>query len=187
VTVAGTARRGWVSATLGVAAVAVLLPLTTFLVSAWLLGLQLQNVQSGSMAPTYPVGSLLVVGQVDAAHVETGAAIVFEDPRTPGRLITHRVVRISPGDDLQFVTRGDANATVDPVPVPARLVRGHVLWQVTYLGSLLDWLQWPRSFVVLVLLPGLLLAWLEWHSRHRPATQRQERPPGREGRAALSP
>jgi signal peptidase I len=46
------------------------LPFTTFAVASWLLGWQLQPVLSGSMEPTYPVGSLLVVGQVDPADVE---------------------------------------------------------------------------------------------------------------------
>lgn len=149
--------RGWLAATLGVGVIAVLLPLATFLVAAWLLGWQLQSVQSGSMAPTYPVGSLLVVGQIDAADVEPGMAIVFEDPGEPGRLVTHRVVGRAGGDSLAFTTRGDANATTDPMPVHARLVRGRVLWSVSSLGSLLDWLQWPRSFVLLVALPTALL------------------------------
>lgn len=158
-------RRGWLSATLGVAAIAVLLPLAIFLVGAWLLGWQLQHVQSGSMSPTYPVGSLLVTAQIDAADVRPGMPIVFQDPREPGRLVTHRVVRVAAGETLQFVTQGDANAAADGAPVPARLVRGRVLWQVSHLGTLLDWLQWPRSFLILVLAPGLALAVLEWRSR----------------------
>jgi signal peptidase len=150
-----------------VLAVAVLLPLATFLVSAWLLGWQLQAVQSGSMAPTYPVGSLLVTAAVDPADVEPGMAIVFEDPRTTGRLVTHRVATLAPGDALAFITRGDANLSTDITPVPAQLVRGRVFWQVTHLGTLLDWLQWPRSFVLLVLGPGLALIALELHERRR--------------------
>jgi signal peptidase len=153
--------RGWRGATLA-AVPAVLLPLTTFLVAAWLLGWQLQSVQSGSMTPTYPVGSLLVVGQMDAGDAEPGMAIVFEDPREPGRLITHRVVARTPGDALAFITKGDANTTADPAPVPARLVRGRVLWSVSFLGNLMDWLQWPRSFALLVVLPALALAVVEW-------------------------
>ncbi len=47
------------------------------------------------------------------------------------------------------------------------MVRGRALWRITYLGSLLDWLQWPRSFVVLGLFPGLLLALLELRTRIR--------------------
>ena len=162
--------RGWLSATLGVTAVAVLLPLATFLTAAWLLGWQLQAVQSGSMAPTYPRGSLLVISAVDPADVEAGMALVFEDPRSPGRLVTHRVVTVAPGDELAFITRGDANRSADVAPVPAHLVRGRVLWQVTHLGTILDWLQWPRSFVLLVLVPGVLLAISELRERRRART-----------------
>jgi signal peptidase len=165
--------RGWLGATLGVVLIALLLPLTVFLVAAWLLGWQLQSVQSGSMTPAYPMGSLLVIGQIDAGDVEPGMAVVFEDPREPGRLVTHRVLGTSAAESLQFVTQGDANANADPTPVPARLVRGRVLWGVSHLGSLLDWLQWPRSFALLVVGPGLALGFLEWRARR----QRQGRFP----------
>lgn len=163
-------RRGWRSATLvalGVAGVAILAPLAAFLVAAWIQGWQLQSVLSGSMAPTYRIGTLLVVGQIDAADVETGMAIVFEDPHVPGRLVAHRVVATVDSSELQFWTQGDANATRDAAPVPARLVRGRVLWQVAHLGTLMEWLQWPRSFVLLVLLPAGLLAVSEWRTRRR--------------------
>jgi signal peptidase len=156
--------RGWQTAALA-ALFATLVPLATFLVSVWLLGWQLQHVESGSMSPTYPVGSLLVTAQVDPADVQVGMPLVFEDPREPGRLVTHRVVGVAPGVELAFLTRGDANVTNDPTPIPARLVRGRVLWHVTLLGTVLDWLQWPRSLVILVLVPCAVLAYLEFRSR----------------------
>lgn len=161
--------RGWLGATLGVVVVAVLLPLTVFLVAVWLLGWQLQSVQSGSMSPTFAVGALLVIDQVDPADVEPGMAITFEDPAAEGRLVTHRVVSRAPGPELAFITKGDANATADALPVPARLVRGRVLWSVSQLGTLLDWLQWPRSFLLLVIVPGALLAGSEWRARRAAA------------------
>jgi signal peptidase len=161
-----TTLRGWSSAALAFVT-ALLLPLATFLVAVWLLGWQLQDVQTGSMTPTYPVGSLLVVGQIDAAAVQPGMAITFEDPAQPGRLVTHRVEQIAPGNALAFVTHGDANAAADAVPVPARLVRGRVLWSVTALGTFMDWLQWPRSFALLVALPVALLVWLELRDRRQ--------------------
>lgn len=156
--------RGWLTAALA-AAVALLLPLATFLVATWLLGWQLQAVLSGSMSPAYPVGSLLVVGQIDASDVRAGMPIVFEDPREPGRLVTHRVVGPVPADASAFRTRGDANAAVDPAPVPARLVRGRVLWSVSGLGAVLDWLRWPNGFLLLVGLPGVVLVATELHRR----------------------
>jgi signal peptidase len=157
---------------LAAAAVAVLLPLATFLVSAWLLGWQLQTVLSGSMAPTYPVGSLLVVGQIDASDVRPGMAVVFEDPANRGRIVTHRVVERVPADTVQFRTQGDANAAPDPVTVPARLIRGRVLSHVTHLGTLMEWLQWPRSFVLLVVAPATLIVIVEWRDRRRSRADR---------------
>jgi signal peptidase len=157
--------RGWRGAALGVVVVAVLLPLTIFLAASWLLGWQLASVQSGSMTPTFPVGSLVVVGPVDPADVEVGMAIAFQDPDDASRLITHRVVGVAPGTELAFITKGDANATADPRPVPARFIRGRTLWHVTYLGTFLDWLQWPRSFWLLVVAPSAVLVLLELRSR----------------------
>ena len=157
--------RGWLSAALAAVVVALLLPLATFLVATWLLGWQLQTVLSGSMSPTYPVGSLLVVGQIDASDVRAGMPLVFEDPLEPGRIVTHRVVGPVPEDASAFRTRGDANSTVDPADVPARLVRGKVLWSVSVLGSGLDWLKWPNGFLLLVGLPGVILLGSELRRR----------------------
>jgi signal peptidase I len=155
---------------LGAVAVAVLLPLATLLVSTWLHGWQLQAVQSASMEPTYPVGSLLVIEPIDASKVRPGMALVFEDPTTPGRLVVHRVVGPAPGGQVAFLTQGDANASRDPVPVPARMVRGQVKWQVTELGHVLTWLQWPRSSLLIAVPLGLLVA-SEWLERRRKAAE----------------
>ena len=161
--------RGWSMATLA-AAFAVLLPLTT-LRGCLADGRHRQAAQSGSMQPTYAVGALLVVAPIDASQVNVGMPVVFEDPQHPGRLVVHRVVAQLPGDTLQFATQGDANATRDPAAVPARMVRGRVLWQyINGLGPAMEWLQWPRSFLMLVVLPGLLLGVAEWRARRvRPA------------------
>jgi len=71
----------------------------------------------------------------------------------------------APGETLQFVTQGDANAVPDPHAVPAPLVRGRVPWSVSHLGTALDWLQWPRSFLLLVVGPAVGLAGLELRTR----------------------
>jgi signal peptidase len=156
-----------VSTALAVLGLATLLPLASLLVSVWLKGWQLQAVQSDSMAPTYPVGSLLVVEPIDASQVHPGMALVFEDPYIRGRIVTHRVVSRASGAALQFWTQGDANPTRDPYPVPARFVRGRVIWHVTDLGFITSWLRWPRSFLLLVVLPALWLGVDVWLTRRR--------------------
>ncbi len=181
-------RLGWVLPALSAGAVAVLLPLSIFLVTVWLLGGQLQAVLSGSMSPTYPVGSLLVVAPIDAGDVEPGMALVFEDPVQPGRVVTHRVASVIETPSLQFVTQGDANTRADAAPVPARMVRGRVLWHLRGLGVLLTWLAWPRGFIALVVLPAVLLLALEARKRvDRPAFRaagREEPDPAGDGAAA---
>lgn len=163
----GGARLGWAAPVLAVLAVAVLLPLATFLVGVWLFGAQLQGVQSGSMAPTFPTGSLLVVAPVDPTAVDVGMPVTFVDPGAPDRLVTHRVLAVRTDGGLQFVTQGDANARPDALPVPARMIRGRVLWHVNGLGDVLTWLQWPRGFVLLVLIPAGLLVVAEVGARRR--------------------
>ena len=76
----GTARRPrrWVTLPLGVLALVLLVPLTIFFVATWLSGSRLQVVQTGSMEPTYPRGSLLVVEPVDPSDVRPGQALMFE-------------------------------------------------------------------------------------------------------------
>jgi signal peptidase len=146
---------------LAVLVIAVVLPFTTFVVASWLLGWQLQPVLTASMSPTYPVGSLLVVGPVDPSEVRAGMAVTFDDPAKPGRLVTHRVVRVREGDPLFFDTQGDANASPDPFPVPARSIRGRVLWHVPILGYAVDFLGWPRGFILLVVIPAVALGLTE--------------------------
>jgi signal peptidase len=148
--------------------IAVVMPFTAFAVGTWLAGYRLQPVLSASMEPSFPLGSLLVVQPTDAGSVEPGMAVTFEDPIVAGRVVTHRVVRLTPGDELGFVTRGDANATEDPIPIPARSIRGRVLWAVPGLGFPVDWLAWPRGFLALVVLPGAILVGLELRSRRSP-------------------
>jgi hypothetical protein len=41
---------------------------------------------------------------------------------------------------------------------------GHSPWGV------LDWIQWPRSFLLLVVAPGLILVAMEWLARRQRAS-----------------
>jgi signal peptidase I len=132
----------------------------------------LQDVQSGSMEPTFPQGSMLVVEPIHASQVQVGMAVVFVDPADPARFVTHRVVEVSSNGSLQFWTQGDANMTRDPLPVPARSIRGRVRSAVSGLGFIAGWLQWPRSFVVFVALPGLWLSVSEWRRWRSPRRRR---------------
>jgi hypothetical protein len=74
-------------------AVAALLPLAAFLGTAFVKGWKFQPIETGSMAPRYPAGSLAIIEPLDPADVRPGMTVVFEDPLVRGRLVAHRVVK----------------------------------------------------------------------------------------------
>ena len=152
--------------------VSLLLPVATFLVVALVVGWRLQVVESGSMEPVYPVGALVIVRPVDPSDVRVGMPLAFE-PDDGRPLVTHRVIEVlERSSGLMFRTQGDANARPDPDAVPARAVRGQGAWAIPQLGRVVQWLAWPRGFLLLVLAPGVMLAvteaWPRVRRRHEP-------------------
>ncbi|MBC7462559.1 MAG: signal peptidase I [Thermoleophilia bacterium] len=70
-------------------------------------------VQTGSMAPTYPVHTLLFVHDAPAGDVRVGDVITFDPPGRVPRT-THRVVRRTlHAGQWYFETKGDANPVAD--------------------------------------------------------------------------
>lgn len=96
------------------------------------------TVLSGSMEPTLPVGSVVVVRPRPPAEIAVGDVITFlaRDPASDAtRVVTHRVVEVLPGPE--FRTRGDANPDPDPGLVAAADVRGVRWYSVPWVGGLL--------------------------------------------------
>ncbi len=156
---ARVARRAIGVAGLALGAVAV--PLALLLLVTSVRGDRLVVVESGSMAPTYATGSLLVVSPARSAEIGVGDVIAYADESRGGALVSHRVVSVLEGDEVgarSFLTQGDANATVDPEPVGAAAVRGRVVRALPGLGALDRLLDRTTALVLLVGLPLVLLA-----------------------------
>ncbi|MDA4324587.1 signal peptidase I, partial [Escherichia coli] len=62
------------------------------------------------MEPEYPVGSLIYVDRVEPSEISIGDPITFVMNESL-MVATHRVVDIK--EDGSFITKGDANDTVD--------------------------------------------------------------------------
>jgi signal peptidase len=79
-------------------------------------GYTVLQIVSGSMEKEIPTGAYILVKEVDADEIGKDDVISFysSDPSILGYPNTHRVVDIIEGEQgLEFVTRGDANATDD--------------------------------------------------------------------------
>lgn len=72
-------------------------------------------VLSGSMEPTFPVGSVIYYKAALFDEIKEGDSITFHAGEG-GSLVTHRVVEKQELSQ-SFVTKGDANESADPVPV----------------------------------------------------------------------
>lgn len=117
------------------------------------------SVQTGSMEPEIPAGSLVFVQGVPVESLGNGDVITFKSQQNEGVTITHRIVNEAPLDGglERFVTKGDANDAPDPV-VYANQVVGKVQASVPGVGSFMDFAKSPLGLILLIYIPALLIA-----------------------------
>lgn len=84
-------------------------------------------VLSGSMEPTYHVGSVIYYKHAAFSDIEVGDSITFRAGENA--LVTHRVTQKGELSGT-FTTKGDANETEDPNPVAYEEVMGKV-WDIS--------------------------------------------------------
>lgn len=102
-----------------------ILALPTFFGCHWV------TIESGSMAPALPVGSVCFVAPQE--KVERGDIITFttgskEEPL----IVTHRIIGMAGSDE--YVTKGDANTVSDEAVVQKDQLLGTVRFCIPYLG-----------------------------------------------------
>jgi signal peptidase len=107
------------------------------------------TLRSGSMTPTMETGDVVVTEPISPLSARVG-----------GKLFSHRVQSIRPaGETVHFVTRGDANTSVERWSVPADGSIGKVVYRVPKLGYALVWTGTPEGRIALIAIPALLLCW----------------------------
>ncbi|WP_162802055.1 signal peptidase I [Ornithinimicrobium murale] len=141
------------------------------------------TVLSGSMEPTIPTGSLVVVerlqGEGDLAEVAVGDVVTFMPRPQDPTLVTHRVVSIGGRADgsTVLVTKGDANGANDPDPVAAEQARGLVRYHIPYAGHLSTVLNVEQKKHGVIAVAGLLFAYAATRVVRAVRARRQGHPP----------
>lgn len=133
--------------------------LAVLLVGARLGGLKVFTVLSGSMEPTYHVGSVIYVKSVDYTQLQEGDAITFMmDENT---VATHRIVGIVPDEEdptvLRYRTKGDANDAEDGSLVHYKNVIGTPVFTIPYLGYIASYIQNPPGIYIAISAGAILL------------------------------
>lgn len=105
-------------------------------------------VQSGSMEPEIPTGSVAFINQKDRnpdigeiityrvgepASIGTGTGSFVKAER--GTLVTHRLIDITPDGD--YITKGDANDVADMVPIYPSQIVGTYKMNIPKMGGIL--------------------------------------------------
>ncbi len=124
-------------------------------------GYGLYAIRSASMAPALRVGDLVGAERIDPRAVQPGDVVTVAVGSD--RTLTHRVVDIEASSSgIVLRTKGDANASADPVAVTADALRGRVEWRVPLLGFLMAMITMPTGVVALFSVGATLLVavWL---------------------------
>lgn len=142
-------------------AVVVMILLAVLLVGVRLFGLTPYTVLSGSMEPTYHVGSLIYVKKVEPQNITVGMPITFivnEDLLVAThRVVDRREIASDDGMTYYFQTKGDANEAVDSSPVHYKNVIGTPVFSIPLLGYLSSWLQTRQGAIMGIAIALVLL------------------------------
>ena len=139
--------------------VVIVVVLALLLVGARFIGLNVYTVLSGSMEPTYHVGSLIYVKDVDTDELKTGDVITYMlDEDT---IVTHRIVDVIPDETdpsiIRFQTKGDANDSVDGSLVHYKNVIGTPVFSIPKLGYLANYIQKPPGRYIAISAGAIIL------------------------------
>lgn len=163
----------WTGSFISTFIVALVSMLALLFVGARLAGINMFNVESGSMSPKYPVNSLVFVKKVDPATIKEGDVITYvlnED----GMLVTHRVIEVDRSAKT-FVTKGDANNVEDAKPVSFGNTVGKVVLGIPRIGAAVAKLTAPenRPYMIAAIVIILLLSFVFEYFERRAKKQRE--------------
>ena len=121
-----------------------------------IMGYETYSIESGSMAPTIPEGSLVYVKKyTQFEDYFVGDIVTFSD-LTREKFFTHRIVAADE-DTKSFTTKGDANASADPSEAEYIYAVGKVQFSIPFLGYAASFL---RRKAVKIAVAAIYIAWI---------------------------
>jgi len=118
------------------------------------------SVMSGSMEPTLPVGSLIVVKPVGEYKVSD--VITYKSTAKKNDFTTHRIHEIKDKDGTKtFVTKGDANEEPDFESVGLDRVIGKQRFTIALVGYVLWFVKTLPGLIIIIVIPALILIYDE--------------------------
>jgi signal peptidase len=126
------------------------------------LSLKVFAVNSGSMAPAVPLGSLVIIKKADA--YDFNDVITFKGKGKSKQAVTHRVVGVvedRANREVGYRTKGDANSDPDPELINSGRVLGKVALKIPFLGYLVSFTKTKLGFFLLIIIPAGVIVFTE--------------------------
>ena len=121
---------------------------------------QIKIVQSGSMEPSIKTGSIVVIKP--SANYAVGDIITFGKDTKKDIPTTHRIVSSRAVEGvIVFTTKGDANEDLDTNEIRQNDIHGKVIFDVPFLGYIIDMARKPLGFAILIILPAIIVIYDE--------------------------
>lgn len=121
-------------------------------------GHHLEQVITGSMQPTIPIGSLVLAERIPVSQLQVGDIMVFPNPDNAKETIVHRIIWLSHDQqgDVLVKTKGDYNALPDnwTISRAASAEADRVTLVIPGAGTLAAWLQTVGIWGLVVLVAG---------------------------------
>lgn len=107
-------------------------------------------VMSGSMEPEIAAGALAFI-DTEEKDVKKGSIAAFE---IEDQMITHRIVRkTSEG----FVTKGDANSSIDPWRIDESQIRGTTKFSIPGIGYAVKDVTGKRGIIIIITVCAVII------------------------------
>ena len=120
-----------------------------------LFGYKTFYIETGSMSPDIPQGSMVLAKEVDFEDFSQGDVATFRnDEKT--QYFTHRIIEIDEANKM-FTTKGDANNEQDPAPTSYYFAEGRVDFAVPVVGYALEFFS---STVGKIAVACVYIAWI---------------------------
>ena len=120
------------------------------------LNFRLFTVVSGSMAPEYEIGDVLLAQEREPSKIKVGDNISYLGTKGnfKDKVVTHQVVEIEEDKDgnLLFHTKGIANASEDPIVKPEQIY-GVIVHEAKILSAIYGVVAKPTGMFIFVIIP----------------------------------
>ena len=118
--------------------------------------IKFMTVLSGSMEPAIKTGS--VVMTKPASQYNVGDIITFGPYSKTKPPTTHRIAEVKTTNGLtSYITKGDANNSVDAREVLQKDIVGKVIVDVPYFGYVVAFARKPIGFLLILIVPALAI------------------------------